>query len=407
MPVDDATSFKGQRSKVYATRTACTWSWSPRHSRFHTKLDSNLLELRGLHTAIPPLSCLYIYCHPVFHQPIPTQVLAPLGLPEKEKLSPISGRHYSTRPSWAMAEGGVVTVYGSNAVADTKKNPFSLKVGMAQMLRGGAVFEVSSVEQAKIAEEAGACSVVVSDPAGPAGGISRMPDPSLIKDVKRAVAIPVVARARVGHFVEAQILEAVGVDYIDESEALAIADEDNYINKHNFGSPFVCGCRNLGEALRRVREGAAMIRTQGDLVGSGNVAETVKNVRSVMGEMRVLNNMDDDEVFAFAKKIGAPYDLVAQTKQMGRLPVVHFAAGGIVTPADAALMMQLGCDGVFVGSEVFDCSDPYKRVQGIVRGVRHYTDPHVLAETSCGLEDGMAGLHLGRERIEQFEARDV
>ncbi|XP_048129703.1 pyridoxal 5'-phosphate synthase-like subunit PDX1.2 [Rhodamnia argentea] len=305
-----------------------------------------------------------------------------------------------------MAEEGVVTVYSSNVVADTKKNPFSLKVGMAQMLRGGAALEVTSVEQAKIAEEAGACSVVVSDPSGPAGGISRMPDPSLVKDVKRAVSIPVVARARVGHFVEAQILEAIGVDYVDESEALAIADDDNFINKHNFRSPFVCGCQNLGEALRRVREGAAMIRTQGDLVGSGNVAETVKNVRSVMGEMRVLNNMDDDEVFAFAKKIEAPYDLVAQTKQMGRLPVVHFAAGGIITPADAALMMQLGCDGVFVGSEVFNCSDPYKRVQGIVRGVRHYTDPHVLAETCSGLEEGMAGLHLGQERIEQFEAGD-
>lgn len=307
-----------------------------------------------------------------------------------------------------MAEEGVVTVYSSNVVADTKKNPFSLKVGMAQMLRGGATIEVTSVEQAKIAEEAGACSVVVvSDPSGPAGGISRMPDPSLVKDVKRAVSIPVVARARVGHFVEAQILEAVGVDYVDESEALALADEDNYINKHNFRIPFVCGCRNLGEALRRVREGAAMIRTQGDLVGSGNVAETVKNVRSVMGEMRVLNNMDDDEVFAFAKKIEAPYDLVAQTKQMGRLPVVHFAAGGIVTPADAALMMQLGCDGVFVGSEVFNCSDPYKRVRGIVRGVRHYADPHVLAETCSGREDEMAGPHPGQERIEQFEARDV
>ncbi|KAK6268033.1 hypothetical protein QUC31_012193 [Theobroma cacao] len=230
-----------------------------------------------------------------------------------------------------------------------------------------------------------------------------MPDPSLIKQIKRTVSVPVMARSRIGHFVEAQILERVGVDYIDESEVLAIADEDNFINKHNFICPFVCGCKNLGEALRRVREGAAMIRTQGDLLGTGNIAETVKNVRSVMGEIRVLNNMDEDEVFAFSKKIAAPYDLVAQTKQMGRLPVVHFAAGGILTPADAALMMQLGCDGVFVGSEVFDnCSDPYKRVRGIVEAVRHYNDPHVLVENSCGLEEEMAGLNVTEERMEQF-----
>ncbi|OMO66739.1 Vitamin B6 biosynthesis protein [Corchorus olitorius] len=300
-----------------------------------------------------------------------------------------------------MAEDGVVTLYNNTAITDAKKNPFSIKAGMAQMLRGGAIVEVSNLRQAKIAEEAGACCLVLTEPNRE--GISRMPDPSLIKEIKRAVSVPVMARSRVGHFVEAQILERVGVDYIDESEVLAVADEDNFINKHNFGSPFVCGCRNLGEALRRVREGAAMIRTQGDLLGTGNIAETVKNVRSVMGEIRILNNMDEDEVFAFSKKIAAPYDLVAQTKQMGRLPVVHFAAGGIVTPADAALMMQLGCDGVFVGSEVFDnCSDPYKRVRGIVEAVRHYNDPHVLVENSCGLEEGMAGLNVSEERIEQF-----
>ncbi|GLU22206.1 hypothetical protein SLE2022_382980 [Rubroshorea leprosula] len=300
-----------------------------------------------------------------------------------------------------MAEDGAVTVYNNTAITDAKKNPFSIKVGLAQMLRGGAILEVSSSEQAKIAEEVGACSILVSERTR--GGIQRMPDPALIKEIKQSVSIPVIARARVGHFVEAQILERIGVDYIDESEVLAIADEDNFINKHNFRSPFVCGCKNLGEALRRVREGAAIIRTQGDLSGSGNIAETVKNVRSVMGEIRVLNNMDEDEVFAFSKKIAAPYDLLAQTKQMGRLPVVHFAAGGIVTPADAALMMQLGCDGVFVGSEVFNCSDPYNRVRGIVQAVRHYNDPHVLVEISCGLEDAMAGLNLSEERIEKFE----
>lgn len=297
-------------------------------------------------------------------------------------------------------EDGAVTVYSGSAITDAKKNLFSLKVGMAQMLRGGAILEVTSLDQAKIAESAGACSVLISDTAR--RGISRMPDPSFIKEIKSAFSIPVISRARVGHFVEAQILESIGIDYIDESEVLAIADEDNFINKHNFRCPFISGCRNFGDALRRVREGAAMIRTQGDLLGTGNIAETVKNVRSLMGDIRVLNNMDEDEVFAFSKKIAAPYDLVAQTKQMGRLPVVQFASGGIVTPADAALMMQLGCDGVFVGSEIFNCSDPYKRVQGIVQAVRHYNDPHVLVEISSGLDDAMAGLNLNEDRIQQF-----
>ncbi|KAL4334598.1 hypothetical protein GQ457_07G031860 [Hibiscus cannabinus] len=300
-----------------------------------------------------------------------------------------------------MAEDGTVTLYNNTVVTDAKKIPFSVKSGLAQMLRGGAIVEASTLNEAILAEEAGACCLVISEPNR--GGISRMPDPSIIKEIKRAVSIPVMARSRVGHFVEAQILERVGVEYIDESEVLAIADEDNFINKHNFRCPFICGCRNLGEALRRVREGAAMIRTQGDLLGTGNIAETVKNVRSVMGEIRILNNMDEDEVFAFAKKIAAPYDLVAQTKQMGRLPVVHFAAGGIVTPADSALMMQLGCDGIFVGSEVFEnCSDPYKRLRGIVEAVRHYNDPHVLVENSCGLEEEMAGLNVSEERMEPF-----
>ncbi|XP_015938405.1 pyridoxal 5'-phosphate synthase-like subunit PDX1.2 [Arachis duranensis] len=300
-----------------------------------------------------------------------------------------------------MAEDGTVTLYNTTVITDPKHNPYSFKVGVAQTLRGGAILHVSTVEQAKIAERAGACAVVVSEsPSRGAGGILRMTDPSLVKDIKRAVSIPVLARARVCHFVEAQILEALGVDYVDESEALAVADEQNHINKHNFRCPFICGARNLGEALRRVREGAAMVRTQGDLTGSGNVAEVVKNVRSVMGDIRILTNMDDDEVFAFSKKIEAPYDLVAQTKQMGRLPVVHFAAGGIVTPADAALMMQLGCDGVFVGSEIFQFEDPYKRVRGIVQAVRHYNDLHVLVETSCGLTRAMADLNLNGDRIE-------
>ncbi|KAL7152475.1 hypothetical protein ABFS83_04G099600 [Erythranthe nasuta] len=299
-----------------------------------------------------------------------------------------------------MADDNAVTLYNSNpAITDAaKKNPFSIKVAIAQMLRGGAIVEVTTLDQARIAESAGACCVVVSDPRKP--GISRMPDPSLIKEIKRALTIPVMAKSRVGHFVEAQILESIGVDYIDESEALAYADEDHFINKHNFGVAFVCGCRDLGEALIRVREGAALIRTQGDLSRSGDIVQTVRSVRKVMDEIRVLNNMDDDEVFAFSKRIRAPYDIVAQTKQMGRLPVVHFAAGGISTPADAALMMQLGCDGVFLESEVFDCLDPYKKVRAIVQAVRNYNDPLELAQASSGLEEAMAGLNVD----EQFGA---
>uniref|UniRef100_A0A0D3AD82 PdxS/SNZ N-terminal domain-containing protein n=1 Tax=Brassica oleracea var. oleracea TaxID=109376 RepID=A0A0D3AD82_BRAOL len=293
---------------------------------------------------------------------------------------------------------GAVTLYSGTAITDAakKNHPFSVKVGLAQVLRGGAVVEVSSVNQAKIAESAGACAVLISDPprSPAAAGVQRMPDPSLVKEVKRAVSVPVMARARVGHFVEAQILEHLAVDYIDESEILSVADEGNFINKHNFRSPFICGCRDTGEALRRIREGAAMIRIQGDVTRTGNVAETVRNVRRVMGDVRVLNNMDDDEVFAFAKKLSAPYDLVAQTKQMGRVPVVQFASGGITTPADAALMMQLGCDGVFVGCEVFEGTDPFKRVRSIVQAVQHYNDPHVLAEMSSGLESAMESLSL-------------
>ncbi|XAR50636.1 Pyridoxal 5'-phosphate synthase (glutamine hydrolyzing) [Bertholletia excelsa] len=302
-----------------------------------------------------------------------------------------------------MADDGVVTLYSGAAITtDAKMNSFSIKVGLAQMLRGGAILEVFTAEQAKTAESAGACCVVVSEPSN--GGISRMPDPALIKEIKRSITIPVMAKTRVGHFVEAQILEAVGVDYIDENELLAIADEDNFINKHNIGVPFICGCRDLGEALRRVREGAAMIRTQGDPSGRGGIVETTRSVRKVMGEIRVLTNLDEDEVFAFSKNIGAPYDIVAQTKQIGRLPVVHFAAGGIVTPADAALMLQLGCDGVFVGPEIFNCSDPYKRVRAIVQAVRNYNDPHVLAEMSCGLDEAMLGLNLSENSVEQFGA---
>lgn len=293
-----------------------------------------------------------------------------------------------------MAEEGVVTVYGTGAITDATQTSFSIKAAMAQLLRGGAIFEVVNLDQAKIAEEAGACAVVVSE-SGP-GGIARLVDPGVVKEIKRRISIPVIARARVGHFVEAQILEAIGVDYIDECE-LSFADENNFINKHNFRTPFVCGSRDLGEALRRVREGAVMIRIQGELSGSGNVAETVRSVRKLMGAIRVLTNMDDDEVFAFSKKIGAAYDIVAQTKGMARLPVLHFASGGIVTPADAALMMQLGCDAVLVGSKIFCCADPYKRVRAIVQAVRHYNDAQVLAESCSELDEAVSNLRIVEE----------
>ncbi|CAH8265145.1 unnamed protein product [Arabidopsis lyrata] len=307
-----------------------------------------------------------------------------------------------------MAATGVVAVYGEGAMTETKqKSPFSVKVGLAQMLRGGVIMDVVNAEQARIAEEAGACAVMALErvPADirAQGGVARMSDPEMIKEIKNAVTIPVMAKARIGHFVEAQILEAIGVDYVDESEVLTLADEDNHINKHNFKIPFVCGCRNLGEALRRIREGAAMIRTKGE-AGTGNVVEAVRHVRSVNGAIRLLRNMDDDEVFTFAKKIAAPYDLVVQTKELGRLPVVQFAAGGVATPADAALMMQLGCDGVFVGSGVFKSGDPVKRAKAIVQAVTNYRDAAVLAEVSCGLGEAMVGLNLD-DNVERFASR--
>lgn len=302
-----------------------------------------------------------------------------------------------------MADENAVTIYNNTAISDpNKKNSFSMKVGLAQMLRGGVIIEVTNVEQAKIAESAGACCVIVIE--NVESGILRMPDPGLVREIKRVVSIPVMAKVRVGHFVEAQILEAVEIDYIDESEVIGVADEDHFINKHNFRVPIVCGCRDLGEALRRVREGAAMIRTQGDEMKLGDIVKTVNNVRKVMGDIRILSNMDEDEVFAFSKRIGAPYDIVAQTKQMGRLPVVHFASGGIVTPADAALMMQLGCDGVFVGPEVFGCADPYKKVRAIVQAVRNYSDPRVLAEVSSGFNEAMARFNVNESSVEQFGA---
>lgn len=274
---------------------------------------------------------------------------------------------------------------------------FAVKKGLAQMLKGGVIMDVVTVEHAKIAEEAGACAVMALErvPADirAQGGVARMSDPELILKIMDAVTIPVMAKCRIGHFVEAQILESLGVDYIDESEVLTPADESNHIYKHAFKVPFVCGCRNLGEALRRVGEGAAMMRTKGE-AGTGDVVEAVRHARTVLGEIRQLQNLPEDEVMAFSKNIGAPYELVVETKKLGRMPVVNFAAGGIATPADAALMMQLGLDGVFVGSGIFKSGDPAKRAAAIVKAVTNYNDPKILGEISRNLGEAMVGLSV-------------
>jgi pyridoxal 5'-phosphate synthase pdxS subunit len=273
-------------------------------------------------------------------------------------------------------------------------NTFTVKKGLAQMLKGGVIMDVVTAEHAKIAEDAGAVAVMALErvPADirAQGGVARMSDPELILQIMDAVSIPVMAKCRIGHFVEAQILEAIGVDYIDESEVLTPADEENHIYKHDFKVPFVCGCRNLGEALRRIGEGAAMIRTKGE-AGTGDIVEAVRHARTVMGEIRRLQNLPDEELMAFSKEIGAPYHLVVETHQEGRLPVVNFAAGGVATPADAALMMQLGVDGVFVGSGIFKSGDPAKRAVAIVKAVTHYNDPYILAEVSRNLGEPMVG----------------
>ena len=271
---------------------------------------------------------------------------------------------------------------------------FKVKAGLAQMLKGGVIMDVVTAEHAKIAEDAGAVAVMALERV-PAdiradGGVARMSDPELILGIMEAVSIPVMAKVRIGHFVEAQILESLGVDYIDESEVLTPADEAHHINKHLYKVPFVCGCRNLGEALRRIAEGAAMIRTKGE-AGTGDVVEAVRHARSVFGEINKLKTMADEELFTYAKELGAPYDLVRETKELGRLPVVNFAAGGIATPADAALMMQLGVDGVFVGSGIFKSGDPAKRATAIVKATTHYQDAAILAEVSRNLGEPMVG----------------
>jgi len=273
----------------------------------------------------------------------------------------------------------------------------TVKRGLAQMLKGGVIMDVVTPEHARIAEEAGAVAVMALErvPADirVSGGVARMSDPGLIKEIMAAVTIPVMAKVRIGHFVEAQILEALGVDFIDESEVLTPADESYHINKHDFKIPFVCGCRNLGEALRRVGEGAAMIRTKGE-AGTGDVVEAVRHARTVLGDIRRLQNMPEEELMTFAKEIGAPYELVKETRELGRLPVVNFAAGGIATPADAALMMQLGVDGVFVGSGIFKSGDPARRAKAIVEATTHYRNPEILARVSENLGQPMVGIGI-------------
>ncbi|HHW86062.1 MAG TPA: pyridoxal 5'-phosphate synthase lyase subunit PdxS [Chloroflexi bacterium] len=299
-----------------------------------------------------------------------------------------------------MSEANKLPVNGAtnhNGQSEVITGSFAVKVGLAQMLKGGVIMDVVTAEQARIAEEAGACAVMALERV-PAdirkdGGVARMSDPRKIKEIMAAVTIPVMAKARIGHFVEAQILQALGVDYIDESEVLTPADEAHHINKHKFTVPFVCGARDLGEALRRIGEGAAMIRTKGE-AGTGNIVEAVRHARAVNGAIRQLHSMDEDELFAFAKDIRAPYPLVKLTAELGRLPVVNFAAGGVATPADAALMMQLGVDGVFVGSGIFKSGNPEKRARAIVMAVTHYNDPQILAEISEDLGEPMVGINL-------------
>lgn len=272
-----------------------------------------------------------------------------------------------------------------------------VKTGLAEMLKGGVIMDVTTPEQAIIAEEAGACAVMalerVPSDIRAEGGVARMADPTIIKNIMAVVSIPVMAKARIGHFVEAQILEALGADYIDESEVLTPADDSYHINKHDFKVPFVCGCRNLGEALRRIGEGAAMIRTKGE-PGTGNVVEAVRHMRTVMSDMRALTLMPKEELMSAAKNMGAPYDLVVYVAEHGKLPVVNFAAGGIATPADAALMMQLGVDGVFVGSGIFKSGDPKARANAIVLATTHYKDAKLLAEISENLGQPMSGIEI-------------
>jgi pyridoxal 5'-phosphate synthase pdxS subunit len=284
---------------------------------------------------------------------------------------------------------------------------FTVKKGLAQMLKGGVIMDVVTPEHARIAEDAGACAVMalerVPSDIRAAGGVARMSDPEMIVRIMEMVSIPVMAKCRIGHFVEAQVLEALGIDYIDESEVLTPADESHHVNKHAFKVPFVCGCRNLGEALRRIGEGAAMIRTKGE-AGTGNIVEAVRHARTVLGEIRWLQGLPEEEWMSAAKQLQSPYELVAEVARTGKLPVVNFAAGGIATPADAALMMQIGVDGLFVGSGIFKSEDPARRAAAIVKATTHYTDPKIIADVSRGLGTAMPGIEMATLKQEELMA---
>jgi pyridoxal 5'-phosphate synthase pdxS subunit len=284
---------------------------------------------------------------------------------------------------------------------------WKVKTGLAQMLKGGVIMDIINAEQAKISEEAGACAVMalerVPSDIRSAGGVARMADPKVIEQVMKAVSIPVMAKCRIGHFVEAQVLESIGVDFIDESEVLTPADESNHVWKHDFRVPFVCGCRNLGEALRRIAEGAAMIRTKGE-AGTGNIVEAVRHMRAVIDGIRRLVNTPQDELMALAKEMAAPFELVTEVHKTGKLPVVNFAAGGIATPADAALMMQLGAEGVFVGSGIFKSENPESRARAIVKATTHYQDPQIIAEVSKDLGEAMPGLDINKLPTQELMA---
>eukprot|EP01059_Diplonema_ambulator_P004586 TRINITY_DN1429_c0_g1_i1.p1 TRINITY_DN1429_c0_g1~~TRINITY_DN1429_c0_g1_i1.p1 ORF type:complete len:299 (+),score=123.48 TRINITY_DN1429_c0_g1_i1:59-955(+) len=284
-----------------------------------------------------------------------------------------------------------------------------VKSGMAKMLKGGVIMDVTTPEQAKIAEDAGAVAVMALEriPADirKDGGVARMSDPSMVKGIMEAVTIPVMAKARIGHFAEAQILQSLGIDYIDESEVLTVADEENHINKKTFTVPFVCGARNLGEALRRIAEGASMIRMKGE-AGTGNVVEAVRHCRAIQRECRRLKTMDENELYTYAKDIQAPLELVQKVAELGRLPVVTFAAGGLATPADVSLLMQLGCDGVFVGSGIFASGNPEKRARAIVEACTYFNDPEKLAKVSENLGAAMVGLTMDTPGMVKFAARD-
>lgn len=304
----------------------------------------------------------------------------------------------NTHPITAASKTNTTNITSQSNAADPQSS-FAVKVGLAQMLKGGVIMDVVDAEQARIAEEAGAVAVMALERV-PAdirkdGGVARMSDPAMIKDIMKAVTIPVMAKARIGHFVECQILQAIGVDYIDESEVLTPADPVNHVDKSVYTAPFVCGCRNLGEALRRISEGAAMIRTKGE-AGTGDVIEAVRHMSTVNAEIAKASSMSDADLRMMARELECDYALLKQTAQLKRLPVVNFAAGGIATPADAALMMQMGCDGVFVGSGIFKSGDAAKRAKAIVQATTHFNDPKVLAEVSSGLGEAMVGINCDK-----------